>query len=236
MSGDSYFLILISKEGTKYRVYSKPISLKEIDLRTTKYDSKNQLINTIKRNCNIEDEIIDVEILRQPNKKKQKFIKEVGPLYKKDKNVLDADIIGTEFEIMAHNREFILWFINKFFAKIHEKVWFINKYSKVKNFAGYINTIENMIINQKNYFEELQHLVDMISSSYKGCRNIYLYMQKYKKQKEKSKTSKKETFLTDDEIKKYELMYLKEYERELLDLSDFNHYPELSPFDDVKIK
>ena len=59
---------------------------------------------------------------------------------------------------------------------------------------------------------------------------------KYKKQKEKSKTSKKETFLTDDEIKKYELMYLKEYERELLDLSDFNHYPELSPFDDVKIK
>lgn len=225
MSGDSYFLILISKEGTKYRVYSKPISLKEIDLRTTKYDSKNQLINTIKRNCNIEDEIIDVEILRQPNKKKQKFIKEVGPLYKKDKNVLDADIIGTEFEIMAHNREFILWFINK--------------YSKVKNFAGYINTIENMIINQKNYFEELQHLVDMISSSYKGCRNIYLYMQKYKKQKEKSKTSKtskKETFLTDDEIKKYELMYLKEYERELLDLSDFNHYPELSPFDDVKIK
>ena len=215
MSGDSYFLILISKEGTKYRVYSKPISLKEIDLRTTKYDSKNQLINTIKRNCNIEDEIIDVEILRQPNKKKQKFIKEVGPLYKKDKNVLDADIIG-------HNREFILWFINK--------------YSKVKNFAGYINTIENMIINQKNYFEELQHLVDMISSSYKGCRNIYLYMQKYKKQKEKSKTSKKETFLTDDEIKKYELMYLKEYERELLDLSDFNHYPELSPFDDVKIK
>ena len=31
-------------------------------------------------------------------------------------------------------------------------------------------------------------------------------------------------------------MYLKEYERELLDLSDFNHYPELSPFDDVKIK
>ena len=68
MSGDSYFLILISKEGTKYRVYSKPISLKEIDLRTTKYDSKNQLINTIKRNCNIEDEIIDVEILRQPNK------------------------------------------------------------------------------------------------------------------------------------------------------------------------
>ena len=207
MSGDSYFLILISKEGTKYRVYSKPISLKEIDLRTTKYDSKNQLINTIKRNCNIEDEIIDVEILRQPNKKKQKFIKEV---------------IGTEFEIMAHNREFILWFINK--------------YSKVKNFAGYINTIENMIINQKNYFEELQHLVDMISSSYKGCRNIYLYMQKYKKQKEKSKTSKKETFLTDDEIKKYELMYLKEYERELLDLSDFNHYPELSPFDDVKIK
>ena len=123
---------------------------------------------------------------------------------------------------MAHNREFILWFINK--------------YSKVKNFTGYINTIENMIINQKNYFEELQHLVDMISSSYKGCRNIYLYMQKYKKQKEKSKTSKKETFLTDDEIKKYELMYLKEYERELLDLSDFNHYPELSPFDDVKIK
>lgn len=225
MSGDSYFLILISKEGTKYRVYSKPISLKEIDLRTTKYDSKNQLINTIKRNCNIEDEIIDVEILRQPNKKKQKFIKEIGPLYKKDKNVLDADIIGNEFEIMAHNREFILWFINK--------------YSKVKNFAGYINTIENMIINQKNYFEELQHLVDMISSSYKGCRNIYLYMQKYKKQKEKSKTSKtskKETFLTDDEIKKYELMYLKEYERELLDLSDFNHYPELSPFDDVKIK
>lgn len=222
MSGDSYFLILISKEGTKYRVYSKPISLKEIDLRTTKYDSKNQLINTIKRNCNIEDEIIDVEILRQPNKKKQKFIKEVGPLYKKDKNVLDADIIGTEFEIMAHNREFILWFINK--------------YSKVKNFAGYINTIENMIINQKNYFEELQHLLDMISSSYKGCRNIYLYMQKYKKQKEKSKASKKETFLTDDEIKKYELMYLKEYERELLDLSDFNHYPELSPFDDVKIK
>ena len=217
MSGDSYFLILISKEGTKYRVYSKPISLKEIDLRTTKYDSKNQLINTIKRNCNIEDEIIDVEILRQPNKKKQ-----VGPLYKKDKNVLDADIIGNEFEIMAHNREFILWFINK--------------YSKVKNFAGYINTIENMIINQKNYFEELQHLVDMISSSYKGCRNIYLYMQKYKKQKEKSKTSKIETFLTDDEIKKYELMYLKEYERELLDLSDFNHYPELSPFDDVKIK
>ena len=93
-----------------------------------------------------------------------------------------------------------------------------------------------MIINQKNYFEELQHLVDMISSSYKGCRNIYLYMQKYKKQKEKSKTSKIETFLTDDEIKKYELMYLKEYERELLDLSDFNHYPELSPFDDVKIK
>ena len=64
----------------------------------------------------------------------------------------------------------------------------------------------------------------------------YINQTKYKKQKEKSKTSKKETFLTDDEIKKYELMYLKEYERELLDLSDFNHYPELSPFDDVKIK
>ena len=64
----------------------------------------------------------------------------------------------------------------------------------------------------------------------------YINQTKYKKQKEKSKTSKIETFLTDDEIKKYELMYLKEYERELLDLSDFNHYPELSPFDDVKIK
>lgn len=222
MSGDSYFLILISKEGTKYRVYSKPISLKEIDLRTTKYDSKNQLINTIKKNCGIDDEIIDIEILRQPNKNKQKFIKEKGPLYKKDRNVLDMDLIGSEFEIMAHDKDFVLWFINI--------------YGVVKNFTGYTNIIRNMVLYDGNYFEELQHLVDLISSSYKGCRNIYLYMQKYKKQKEKSKTSKKETFLTDDEIKKYELMYLKEYERELLDLSDFNHYPELSPFDDVKIK
>ena len=74
MSGDSYFLILISKEGTKYRVYSKPISLKEIDLRTTKYDSKNQLINTIKRNCNIEDEIIDVKAVCPPSLRPQRQV------------------------------------------------------------------------------------------------------------------------------------------------------------------
>ena len=46
MSGDSYFLILISKEGTKYRVYSKPISLKEIDSEYEGYESLKSYYTT----------------------------------------------------------------------------------------------------------------------------------------------------------------------------------------------
>ena len=108
MQGESYYLFLTTKDGKKYRVYSKGISLEEMDRRTTKYKNKKELVNTIKTNCQITDEIKNVEIMRKPNKNKEKYVREYGPLYSEDKNALNVDIIGSKFETKIYDREFLV--------------------------------------------------------------------------------------------------------------------------------
>ena len=73
MRGENYYLILVHRNGTKFRVYSKPISLRMMDICTTRYENKNELVSTIINNLNIElnpKDIVDVQILMQPNLKK----------------------------------------------------------------------------------------------------------------------------------------------------------------------
>ena len=224
MQGESYYLFLTTKDGKKYRVYSKGISLEEMDRKTTKYKNKKELVNTIKTNCQITDEIKNVEIMRKPNKNKEKYVREYGTLYSEDKNALNVDIIGSKFETKIYDREFVLDFIYP--------------YGKIKNFNASVNLIRSLLVTQDNYFVELGHLVDTISSTYKGRRNIYLAMKKYEKKKENSpikiKVPERTITLTKEEIRENELNYLIQYERELLDIEDFKSNEELSPFDGSK--
>lgn len=228
MVGEQYYLFLILKSGEKLRTYDKAMTLKEIDRRTTRYKDKKSLIKQIISNTNISltvDEVDDVILARRPNSKKDEYVKEFGPLYSEDASVLNENKTCAEFEINAHNPKFVLHFIKP--------------YSKIKNFKEIACKIYALIADEENYFEELQEIVDKVSKTYKGLRNIYLNMKFYK-EKDKAKKTRKISLNkgdepiyepTDKEIRENELLYLIEHDRELLDSSDFDDFPLISPFD-----
>lgn len=229
MRGEQYYLILVGKDGTRYRTFKRPITLKELDEHTTKYENKKELIKTILDNTKIimkESEIKDVKIFMQPNKKKDEYKEEIGPFFKKDAIITNMDATAGKFELMCMNKIFVLNFIKN--------------YIKIPNFKPLIISIQSSINNNEDYMEELQVLADRIFSTYKGARGAYINMKKVNSRK-KVNDSKVDSIefqykLTDEEVKEVELEYLKEYDRELLDIEDFNHYKDISPFDEHKTR
>lgn len=236
MRGEQYFLVLIGKDDTLYRVFRKPITLRKMDERTTKYKNKNELIKEILKNTGSyidAKEIKSVEIWRQPNSKKDEYKKERGPLYQKDASVLNTDGVVSKFELMALDRNFALEFAKR--------------YSKVKNFRSLSVGIQAAINNGESYIELFQELAEKVFSTYKGSRNAYFSMKDYENKKHKKNVKSNKTQsnkdsilyekdLTKEEFEEVRLQYLLEHERELLDIDDFNNHSEISPFDEHKRK
>ncbi len=233
MRGENYYLLIVMKTGEVYRVYKRPITLRMMDERTTQYTNKDELIRTIIANTGVSinsSDVADVEIVMQPNKKEEVYKSEKGPLYKKDVGVLDEESIATKFELLAHDEHFV-----RKFAK---------KYKGVRNLSSLANEIEGAIKSKESYMDPLLCLSEKVFSTYKGCRNTYLTMRSYqqeqelRKRKEKLKESAEthEFSITDEEKEEMRLQYLKEHERELLDIDDFEGREELSPFDAHKSK
>jgi len=235
MKGAQYFLVLIDKNGTVYRVFRNPITLRQMDERTTKYKNKTELVKTILANTHSylnPKDIEFIEIWRQPNSKKEEYKKERGPLYKKDASVLNAESVIAKFEIMAMDKDFAL-----LFAK---------RYSKVKNFKGLASEIEALVTNNVDYSEPFQELSEKVFSTYKGSRNAYFAMRKFENNKLKKVNNTKVDSIKDsieygkdlseEEFEEVRLEYLIKYERELLDIDDFYNHQDISPFDAHKSK
>ncbi len=225
MKGENYYLILVHKNGTKYRVYNKPISIRKMDESTTKYENKKELVTTIIKNLKIDlnpSDIKDVQIVMQPNLKKEEYKIEKGPLYKKDNSVLNIDAVSSKFELMM---------LDKKFAKE-----FIKKYKGIKNFNNICNTIEAELNNNVDYTESLSILGEKLLSTYKGVRNIYLNIRNYEAKGNKKKYNIDLEKITDDERREQILTYLQIYEPELLDIEDFTHHEDISNFDAHKRK
>lgn len=239
MRGEHYYLVLIGKDGTKYKVFSKPITLREMDERTTRYENKNELISTIIQNKGLNmkpSDFKDVEIWMEPaGKDKETYKRESSPLYKKDVGVLNVDRVAAKFEVMMFDRKFAL-----LFAK---------RYKSVKNFKPIAEGIEATIRNNGDYIELIQDLGKKLFKTYKGSRNIYMCMKKYENSMDKeSPTSKPESVKKEDisynfehslsqsEIEEDRLRYLLEHERELLDIEDFYNHQDISCFDEHKKK
>ena len=225
MKGENYYLILVHKNGTKYRVYSKPISLRMMDISTTRYESKNELVSTIINNLNLEinpKDISEVQIVMQPNLKKEEYKVEKGPLYRKDKAVLNTEAISAKFELMMLDKSFVRDFIKK--------------YKGIKNFNGICNEIEAELKSDK-YIDALSSLAEKLLSTYKGSRNIYLGMKSYESKSKKKGYSYGNVYsMTDSEKKEQILRYLQTYEPELLDIDDFTHHEDISKFDAHKVR
>lgn len=233
MRGEQYFLVLVGCNDTIYRVYRKPMTLRQIDERTTKYKNKGELVKKILENTNVyldPNEIAEVRILRQPNSKKNHYRKERGPIYKKDIEVLNEEGIRAKLEIMLMDKEFILAFIKR--------------YGNVKNFWSLCSGIKSSICTGEDYSELLEELCQKVLSTYKGHRNTYFLINDYENKKRRKKivnyTNKKDSSkdsieydkeLTEEEFEEVRLNYLMEHERELLDIDDFSHNEELSCFD-----
>ena len=239
MRGEHYYLVLIGKDGTKYKVFSKPITLREMDERTTRYENKTELISTIIQNKGLDmkpSDFKDVEIWMEPTgKDKETYKRESSSLYKKDVGVLNVDRVASKFEVMMFDRKFALQFAKR--------------YKKIKNFKPIAEGIEATIRNNGDYIELIQDLGEKLFKTYKGSRNIYMSMKKYENSMGKDLTTsrpesvKKEDIsynfehnLSQSEIEEYRLNYLLEHERELLDIEDFYNHQDISCFDEHKKK
>ena len=237
MRGEHYYLVLVGKDGTMYKVYSKPITLRLMDERTTKYESKSELIQTIIDNKGLNlkvSDFKDAEIWMEPTGKDKKELKrESSPLYKKDASVLDTNMVAARFEAKMHDEDFALDFAKR--------------YKKVKNFKPIATGIEAAIRNNGDYIELISDLGEKLFKTYKGTRNIYLSMKKYDNKSKTQVSSKPVTIATekkeqnvslvsDDEAYIDLLNYLNEYDRELLDIEDFYGYEQMSYFDEHKGK
>lgn len=239
MRGEHYYLVLIGKDGTKYKVFSKPITLKELDERTTRYENKNELISTIIKNKGLNmkpSDFKDVEIWMEPTgKDKDIYKRESSPLYKKDASVLNIDAVVSKFEVLMFDRAFALQFAKR--------------YKNVRNFKPIAEGIEATIRNNGDYIELIQDLGEKLFKTYKGSRNIYICMKKYESSKDKkAPSSKPESIETElntyaseynvskSDIEESRLRYLLEHERELLDIEDFNEHRDLSCFDEHRRK
>lgn len=248
MVGEQYYLFLIKKDGTEIQIArNKPVTIEAMDKRTTKYNNKNELIDAIIKNTGNEinpDDILDIELRRKPNSKKEFYFKEIGPLFSDDIHVFDTNKVFNDFNENINDPIFVLNFIKR--------------YAKVKGLRNLINEIEAEISNGDLYNDELKELINKLSKTYKGRRNIYLFSKNYDDEKQyhshfvnkEQLVCQKSPFksilntdskplipeLSEDEIEEMNLEYLKEYDRELLDIEDFNGFRELSPFDNKKRK
>lgn len=239
MRGEHYYLILIGKDGTKYKVFSKPITLREMDERTTRYENKNELISTIIQNKGLNmkpSDFKDVEIWMEPTgRDKETYKRESNPLYKKDRGVLDVNNVAAKFEVMMFDRTFALQFAKR--------------YKSVKNFRPIAEGIEATIRNNGDYIDLMVDLGEKLFKTYKGARNIYMCMKKYDNSIGKeAPTSKPESVKSEDiaynfehnisqsEIEEDRLRYLLEHERELLDIENFYNHEDISCFDEHKKK
>lgn len=237
MRGEHYYLVLVAKDGTMYKVYSKPITLRLMDERTTKYGSKSELIQTIIENKGLDlkvSDFKDVEIWMEPTGKDKSTLKrESSPLYKKDREVLNTERVAIRFEVKMHDKDFALDFAKR--------------YKKVKNFKSLAEGIEACIRNNGDYIELMQDLGEKLLKTHKGTRNVYLSMKKYDNKTNEKVSSKPVTPVT--EQKDYDsglineeeayielLNYLNQYDRELLDIEDFYGYEQISYFDEHKGK
>lgn len=221
MRGEQYYLILIDKNGVLYRVYKRPLTLLMIDERTTKYNNKKELIESIIKNTSLElnpKDIVDIRILMQPNSKKDEYKNVKGPLYKKDEMVLFTDATAAKLELFTLDKAFVRYFIKK--------------YKGIKNFIPICNRISVDLNNNLDYIEDFTSLAEKLLSTYKGCRNIYFILKQYESKLNKAIRDRR--FCSTDEIdniKEDTLRYLNAHERELLDIEDFTHFEELSEFD-----
>ena len=239
MRGEHYYLVLIGKDGTKYKVFSKPIALREMDERTTRYENKNELISTIIQNKGLNmklSDFKDVEIwMDRSGKDKETYKRESSPLYKKDVSVLDINRVAAKFEVIMFDRRFALQFAKR--------------YKSIKNFKSIAEGIEATIRNNGDYIELIQDLGNKLFKTYKGSRNIYICMKKYENSMDKEvPTSKPESVKTEDisysfehslsqsEIEEDRLKYLLDHERELLDIEDFYNHEDISCFDEHRRK
>ena len=237
MRGEHYYLVLVGKDGTMYKVYSKPITLRLMDERTTKYENKSELIQTILDNKGLDLKVSDfkeVEIwMESPAKGQTDLKRESSPLYKKDSGVLDKEKIASRFEVKMHDKDFALDFVKR--------------YKKVKNFKPIALGIEAAIRNNGDYIELISDLGEKLFKTYKGTRNIYLSMKKYDNKTKNQVSSKPVSAVTEekdysvshiDEDESYEdlLAYLNQYDRELLDIESFYGYEQMSYFDEHKSK
>jgi len=237
MRGEHYYLILVGKDGKMYKVYSKPITLRLMDERTTKYENKKDLIQTIIDNKGLDlkvSDFKDVEIWMEPTgKDKSQYRRESSPLYKKDSDVLDVDRVAARFEVKMHDKDFALDFARR--------------YKKVKNFKPIALGIEAAIRNNGDYIDLISDLGEKLLKTYKGTRNIYIGMKKYDNKTNEKVSSKPVTVVTeqkdynaglisDDEAYIDLLNYLNQYDRELLDIEDYYGYEQMSYFDEHKGK
>ena len=237
MRGEHYYLVLVGKDGTMYKVYSKPITLKLMDERTTKYENKSELIQTILDNKGLDlkvSDFKDVEIWMESTSKGETNLKrESSPLYKKDIGVLDKEKVSARFEVKMHDKDFALDFAKR--------------YKKVKNFKPIALGIEAAIRNNGDYIELISDLGEKLFKTYKGTRNIYLSMKKYDNKTKNQVSSKPVSAVTEEkdysvsqvsEDESYAdlLAYLNQYDRELLDIESFYGYEQMSYFDEHKSK
>ena len=237
MRGEHYYLVLVGKDGTMYKVYSKPITLRLMDERTTKYENKSELIQTILDNKGLDLKVSDfkeVEIWMESTSKGNTDLKrEASPLYKKDAGVLEKDKVAARFEVKMHDKDFALDFVKR--------------YKKVANFKPIALGIEAAIRNNGDYIELISDLGEKLLKTYKGTRNIYLSMKKHDNKTKNKVSSKPVSAVTEekdynishvDEEESYAdlLAYLNQYDRELLDIENFYGYEQMSCFDEHKSK
>ena len=236
MRGEHYYLVLIAKDGTMFKVFSKPITLKHMDERTTKYENKRELISTIIENKGLDlkvSDFRDAEIWMEPTgKDKTNYRRESSPLYKKDASVLNIDAVSAKFEILMFDKGFALDFAKR--------------YKKVKNFQSIAEGIEAAIRNNVDYIALIEDLGVKLFKTYKGSRNIYLSMKKYEEKmknmvssKPASVVSEQKEYIFEHNVPQEEkerdlLSYLEQYDRELLDIEDFYYHRDLSCFDEHK--
>lgn len=227
MEKGQYYLFFKDKNGELYRVHSQGITLRCMDERTCEYRGKRGIIKEVLNNTHSnlkEEDIVDVKVMRKPNSKKEEYKEERGPLFKKDSGVLNDDAVLADFELRVFNKEFL------------NSV--LNIYKSIPNFKDLVSETRGLLNAGEPYFDPLQEILDKVSSTYKGRRSMYFIMKKYDKEHNpiRPERSERESIPVnlDGDLKEDTLEYLKEHERELLDIEDFTHYEDLSPFDGNK--
>jgi len=255
MKGENYYLILELQNETPIRVFSKGLSLKEMDTRTTRYKSKEELINRIYELARIpvaKSVVKDVKVMQvtKDEEGKDQIKSRMDPLLEKDKVVIDdPNSILSLFKSRAHNRDYLKEFLSQY-------------YVKSAHLGGISREILRLIREHKPYTKEIgelkEDLLRRIGKSHSELRYLYVNMKRYdekhlpddlelenatskpvesQKQEADVTTRKMNQTLwqyTDEDREIDSLDYLAEHERETLDISDYTGYENISPFDGSK--